>query len=45
MYLKYIFYIKNGIFLNCYIKHGNIGNFLKAKSDPNMHPNSPNCTI
>ena len=32
-------------FLNFYIKNGNIKQFLKTKSDQNIHQNAPNCTI
>ena len=38
MHLKKKFSIKNDIFLNFYIKNGN---FLKEKSDPNIHQIAP----
>ena len=32
-------------FSNFYINNGNFCNFLKTKSDPNIHQKAPNCTI
>ena len=32
-------------FLKFLYKNGNFGNFLKTKSDQNIHQNAPNCTI